>query len=381
MSTLNTFLAIPAVKAAFDFLAKIFGTFSALGLAFGAAAFGFKVVAGNILFLASTIGKLTGIQTLATLTTGGFTAKLYAMSAAAFKAVGGGLLALAKAIGGFTAKLYAMSAAAFTAVGGGLLALAKAIGGAFVTALKGGAAALRVFGLALAANPVGAILLAVGLLVAGFALLYDKSETFRNAVNTLFEGLKNIIRNVIEWLKENWKDVLAILTGPLGTAILVISENWDKITAGIKSFVSRAKSALGGLWNGLIDGLKTAWGNAKIWWNTNVASKKLKIGGATVLGKTLPSFTLGFPGLAEGGIISPSAGGTLARIGEAGRAERVEPLDPDGLSKRDKAMIQMLSGGAGGMTINVYPSQGMNESELANMVSRQIAFQLRRGGA
>jgi hypothetical protein len=45
-------------------------------------------------------------------------------------------------------------------------------------------------------------------------------------------------------------------------------------------------------------------------------------------------------------------------------------------------MIQMLAGGGGGgMTINVYPSPGMNESELASMVSRQIAFQLRRGGA
>jgi hypothetical protein len=91
--------------------------------------------------------------------------------------------------------------------------------------------------------------------------------------------------------------------------------------------------------------------------------------------------TPNIPQLALGGIVSPSPGGTLARIAEAGKPERVEPLDPDGLSKRDKAMIQMLSGGAGGMTINVYPSKGMNESELANMVSRQIAFQLRRGGA
>ena len=38
-------------------------------------------------------------------------------------------------------------------------------------------------------------------------------------------------------------------------------------------------------------------------------------------------------------------------------------------------------GGSGGNTINVYPSQGMNESELASIISRQIAFQLRRGGA
>jgi hypothetical protein len=46
-------------------------------------------------------------------------------------------------------------------------------------------------------------------------------------------------------------------------------------------------------------------------------------------------------------------------------------------------MIQLLAGpGAGkSTTINVYPSQGMNESELASIISRQIAFQLRRGGA
>ena len=96
-------------------------------------------------------------------------------------------------------------------------------------------------------------------------------------------------------------------------------------------------------------------------------------------------FTLDTPNikplaLAMGGIIPATPGGMLARIGEAGRAERVEPLDPDGLSKRDKAMIQMLSSGAGGgMTINVYPSPGMNETELADIVSRKIAFAMRKG--
>ena len=69
-------------------------------------------------------------------------------------------------------------------------------------------------------------------------------------------------------------------------------------------------------------------------------------------------------------------------IGEAGRPERVEPLDPDGLSKRDKAIISMLAGnGAGGATINVYPSAGMNERELANLVSKQLAYQMRKGAA
>lgn len=53
--------------------------------------------------------------------------------------------------------------------------------------------------------------------------------------------------------------------------------------------------------------------------------------------------TPNIPLLAEGGIIPPSASGTLGILAEAGRPERVEPLDPDGLSKRDKAMIDFLA--------------------------------------
>lgn len=84
--------------------------------------------------------------------------------------------------------------------------------------------------------------------------------------------------------------------------------------------------------------------------------------------------------MAEGGVVKPSRYGTLAVIGEAGRSERVEPLDPNGLSNRDKALISFMSNGSGGgPTINVYPSEGMDEKELAAMVSRQLAFQMRKG--
>lgn len=86
-------------------------------------------------------------------------------------------------------------------------------------------------------------------------------------------------------------------------------------------------------------------------------------------------------GLAEGGIVSPRGGGTMALIAEAGRPERVEPLDPDGLSKRDKAMIQFLTNGTagGGVNITVNPSAGMDETELAAVISRRLAYELRRG--
>ena len=88
-----------------------------------------------------------------------------------------------------------------------------------------------------------------------------------------------------------------------------------------------------------------------------------------------------YPKLADGGVVSPTKGGSIVQVAEAGRPERIEPLDPSGLSKRDRAMIQLLANqaSAGNMTINVYPSEGMNETELAAKVSRQIALQMRRG--
>lgn len=83
---------------------------------------------------------------------------------------------------------------------------------------------------------------------------------------------------------------------------------------------------------------------------------------------------------AEGGVVSPSAGGTLGIVAEAGRPERIEPLDPDGLSKRDKAMIEMMSGGAaGGINVTVNGTPDMDVNALAAEVSRRLAFQMRKG--
>ena len=105
-----------------------------------------------------------------------------------------------------------------------------------------------------------------------------------------------------------------------------------------------------------------------------------KIGGKTFKVPNLPRINLA--NFADGGIVAPREGGVIARVAEAGRAERIEPLDPTGLSVRDRAIIDRLSGGGGKeIVVNVYPSEGMDERELASIVSRQIAFQLRKGAA
>ena len=144
--------------------------------------------------------------------------------------------------------------------------------------------------------------------------------------------------------------------------------------SGIAGAVKRAFDIVISVVRGAINALTSVWNNTL--GRVKITLPKIgSFGGGTIGFPPIPQF-------ADGGIIFPSAGGTLARVAEAGRPERIEPLDPDGLSKRDKAMIKLLSSDqGGGMTVNVYPSPGMDETELASLVSRQIAFQLRRGGA
>jgi len=141
------------------------------------------------------------------------------------------------------------------------------------------------------------------------------------------------------------------------------------------------------LWDGIKDSFKSAINFILAKWNALQFSLRFpdKIFGISLGPLSGKGFTLDTPNiplLAKGGVVMPSAGGTLAQIGEAGRPERIEPLDPDGLSKRDKAIIETLSGGRGsGINITINPSAGMDERELASIVSRQIAFQLRKGAA
>lgn len=192
--------------------------------------------------------------------------------------------------------------------------------------------------------------------------------------------LKGLPAKFLDWLSGVWDSLYDFLAGPDGI--------WSKVTSffgidgtihrAIKTLVRNFTNWLSDLWSPLLDGLKGAWDLVKTWWNQNVALTWTIDVPDWVPGPDEVSVTI--PKLASGGTVFPRMGGTLATIAEAGRPERIEPLDPDGLSKRDKAMISYLTGGAGGATINVYPSEGMNERELAQMVSKELAYMMRKGG-
>jgi phage-related protein len=74
------------------------------------------------------------------------------------------------------------------------------IGNVIVTAFRAGVVAFNLLKVALAANPLGAILLVIGLLVTGFTLLYSKSESFRNLINGIGTSIKSGLGAAVDFV-------------------------------------------------------------------------------------------------------------------------------------------------------------------------------------
>lgn len=186
-----------------------------------------------------------------------------------------------------------------------------------------------------------------------------------------FIATNNPITLLLNKVREVWPTVSSFLSGKM-----------TEIVNFVKGLPSRITTAARGMWDGITGAFRSAINKIIDFWN----GLEFKIPGFKVGPVGFSGFTLGLPDLprlAQGGIVKASPGGMIAQIAEAGRPERVEPLDPQGLSVRDRAIIDRLSGGPKNpdITVNVYPSPGMDERELAELVSRKMAYMMRKGAA
>lgn len=286
-------------------------------------------------------------------------------------------------------------------------------------------------------GPILAIVTGIAALVAIIYLAYQKSEIFRTSIKTLVDAVGVALNDAMTTINDAIKQVMPSFTGisdifkkigdyigtylvPFFQVILVgaidflagVISGFIKIVGGIiKAFsdpIAGVKIILSGfvdffksvfltplvnllkvadIFGAIPNGLKAAINKMIRMWNNFELELKIPTNTATkFLGIAGQGFTIQTPDvreLAKGGVVRPTPGGTIARIAEAGRAERVEPLDANGLSERDKAMINLFMNNSGGTnagnTFNVYPSQGMDEQELANLVSRKVAWNMRIG--
>lgn len=178
------------------------------------------------------------------------------------KAVRSGILSVGKAAVTGTAKVVGQTAA-FVAQ------KAAAIAGAVAT--KAMAAAQWLLNVALTANPIGLIVVAIAALVAGLVLAYKHSETFRKIVQAAFgavldaakavgrvvvgamDVVTDAFKSVVDWLKGNWDVVLTILTGPFGAAVLIVRRFGDDIVGFFSGLPGRLATAAGDVFGWLRD--------------------------------------------------------------------------------------------------------------------------------
>lgn len=152
------------------------------------------------------------------------------------------------------------------------LAISAAVTATWSAAAGIATAAQWLWNAALTANPIGLIVLAVAALVAGVIWLALKTQFFQ----TIWAGLTAAFTATFGWIKTNWPLLLAILSGPIGLAVLLITKNWDKIKAGvivvkdlivsqftvlvgfIKGVPAKIAIAARGLFDGIRDAFKAA---------------------------------------------------------------------------------------------------------------------------
>ncbi|MDF2803055.1 MAG: minor tail protein, partial [Anaerocolumna sp.] len=85
---------------------------------------------------------------------------------------------------------------------------------------------------AMAANPIGLVVIALAALGAGLVIAYNRSETFRNMVNGAFIAVKNTAVNVFNGLRSflsNWGSTIVTFAFPLIGIPMQIISHWGQI--------------------------------------------------------------------------------------------------------------------------------------------------------
>lgn len=196
----------------------------------------------------------------------------------------GAIDTLNNALGTATPLLEGMNAAAI---------LASASANAVAFASKAAAAAQRLWNLAMTANPIGLIVVAVGALVAGIIYAYQHSDRFRAIVDAAWKAIKIAAEAVVKWFMDTAWPMLKRVWEGIGDGwnwlVTKASEVWtgvrEKFTAivdFVKGLPGAIANAAKGMWEGLKNGLVAVlnWIGDK--WNAVADTLSIEVGGKQI---------------------------------------------------------------------------------------------------
>lgn len=217
------------------------------------------------------------------------------------------------------------------------------------------AAAQRLLNLAMAMNPIGLVIAAIAALIGIVILIEKKTGFFSEVWSAAWGAIQGAVAKAFNWVKDNWPLILAIITGPVGLAVLAISKNKDKIVGFFKAIPGEIEDAFKGLAGMISTPFTTAFSAVKSLWNSTVGG----------FGFTIPDWVPGvggnsfhIPSMARGGIH-----GGLAIVGERGR-ELVRLPQGSTVVPNGTTEAMLAGGGGGGRTVIELRSDGSRLADL-----------------
>ena len=203
--------------------------------------------------------------------------------------------------------------------------------------------------------------LGVGIILAIIAAIIILEQKF-GFVSDAIEGVKvsaeflwNKIKDVFNWVVNNWPLLLAIISAPFVMAIAFVVKFKDEIIGIFKTIFNYTVEIFSSIANAIYSPFKTVFNAIAELWNSTVGALGFTVPDWVPLGLGGKTFEVpDIPVLGDGGIVT---GPTLAMIGERG-PEAVIPLNRAG-------------GGVAGNTINVNVTSA-NPQEVVRALQKYV---------
>lgn len=279
------------------------------------------------------------------------------------------------------------------ALGGMAAAFVAFKWGEIVSGVTGAAAAFKAFGVALAANPVGLVILGITALVVAIKYLWDNCAWFRDGVKTVFSSIVGAGKSAYDWVVNAFNDIGNFFTvtipGWFNTGISAVSgfvsnikNKFDEIKQGITDKINAARDAV----KGAIDKIKGFFNfDFKLpkipLPHFSVAPPGWKFG--DLLKGSIPSLSISWyrkaydnPIVFTKPTVIPTARGLMG-FGDGPGAEvvigmnRLEELVAESAAARGQAVYSP--------TVNVYPQPGQDPGQIADEVMRRMQYAIVRG--
>lgn len=100
---------------------------------------------------------------------------------------------------------------------------------------------------ALAANPIGLVIIGIAALIAIIVVVVKHWGWFKQAGIDAWNWIKGAAQSAWQWIKDNWTKLLPLLAGPFGLLVKVIVTHFDGIKEAFKSAINWIIER----WNGL----------------------------------------------------------------------------------------------------------------------------------